>query len=136
GSDPPGRTGPAGPVKIGVIGPLSGLGASIGHDMSAGVQIAVNELNASGGVLGHQIEVIQRDNQGIPAQTPQIARDLIDQEHVSMLVGPPGITSWLAIKQLIDQAHVIDFPIMTDPYLKTHVDPWTFRLMIPDELEI
>jgi branched-chain amino acid transport system substrate-binding protein len=125
-----------GTINIGLIAPLSGLGLSIGRDMMEGAQVAVDELNAQGGVLGNQVQLIQRDNQADPAKTTQAARDLIDGEHVQMIIGPPGLTAWQAIRPIIDQAHVVDYPILTDPIFKQINDKWSFRIMIPDDLQI
>lgn len=124
------------PIKIGLLAPFSGIAASVGRNMGEGVTIASTELNAAGGVLGCQIQIVQRDDEFDPAKDAQGARELIDQEHVQAIVGPAGTTNWLAIRQIVDQAHVLDFPIVTDPTLQQQVDPYTFRIMIPDAIEI
>jgi branched-chain amino acid transport system substrate-binding protein len=140
GNDQSGNAGQSpvtgGTINIGLIAPLSGLGLSIGRDMMEGAQIAVDELNANGGVLGNQVQLIQRDNQADPAKTTQAARELIDGEHVAMIIGPPGLTAWEAIRPIINQAHVVDFPILADPIFKEQHDRWSFRIMIPDDLQI
>src|SRR5256714_2028604 len=123
-------------VKIGLIGPFSGIAASVGRSMNEGVQLAVDELNANGGVNGDQIEVIARDDQFSPAKDAQVARELIDQDHVSMIIGPAGATNYLAIDPLISRSHTIDMPIVTDPILRTRLNPYTFRIMIPDDIEL
>ena len=123
-------------VKIGLIGPFSGIAASVGRNMNEGVQLAVDELNAHGGVNGNQIEVIARDDQFSPAKDAQVARELIDQDHVSMIIGPAGATNYLAIDPLISQSHTIDMPIVTDPILRTKINPYAFRIMIPDDIEL
>jgi branched-chain amino acid transport system substrate-binding protein len=125
-----------GVVKIGLIGPFSGIAASVGRNMREGVEIAVDELNAKGGVNGNQIEVVARDDEFDPAKDAQVARELIEQEHVSAIIGPAGATNYLAISQLIQQAHVIDMPIVTDPILRQQINPYAFRIMIPDDIEI
>jgi len=125
-----------GTINIGLIAPLSGLGLSIGRDMMEGAQIAVDEINANGGVLGNQVQLITRDTEADPAKTTQAARELIDSEHVAMIIGPPGLTAWEAIRPILNQAHVVDFPILTDPIFKQQNDKWSFRIMIPDDLQI
>src|SRR4051812_19133315 len=123
-------------IKIGLIGPFSGIAASVGRNMREGVQIAIDELNAKGGVNGDQIELVARDDEFDPAKDAQVARELIEQDHVAMIIGPAGATDYLAIDQLISQSHTIDMPIVTDPVLKEHINPYTFRIMIPDDVEI
>jgi branched-chain amino acid transport system substrate-binding protein len=124
------------PIKIGLLAPFSGIAASVGRNMGEGLNIAVNELNSKGGVLGCTVEIVQRDDEFDAAKDAQGARELIDQEHVQAIIGPAGTTNWLATRQIVDQAHVLDFPIVTDPTLQQQVDPWTFRIMIPDAIEI
>ena len=104
--------------------------------MGEGISIAANELNAAGGVNGCQVTIVQRDDEFDPAKDAQGARELVDQEHVQAIIGPAGTTNWLAMRQIIDQAHVVDFPIVTDPTLQQNVDPYTFRIMIPDAIEV
>jgi branched-chain amino acid transport system substrate-binding protein len=48
-------------IKIGVLAPLSGNAAADGQEMVRGAQLAVDELNAAGGVLGHKFEVVIGD---------------------------------------------------------------------------
>src|SRR6266511_4139619 len=71
------------PIKIGLLAPFSGIAASVGRNMGEGIKIAVDELNANGGVQGCQVEVVQRDDEFDPSKDAQGARELIDQEHVS-----------------------------------------------------
>ena len=124
------------PIKIGLLAPFSGIAASVGRNMGEGISIAANELNAAGGVNGCQVTIVQRDDEFDPAKDAQGARELVDQEHVQAIIGPAGTTNWLAMRQIIDQAHVVDFPIVTDPTLQQNVDPYTFRIMIPDAIEV
>src|SRR6266516_4537098 len=53
-----------------------------------------------------------------------------------MIIGPAGTTNYLAIGQFLQQNKVIDMPIVVDPVLRTHIDPYTFRIMIPDDIEL
>jgi branched-chain amino acid transport system substrate-binding protein len=123
-------------VRIGLIAPFSGTAASIGRNMREGVTIAVDELNAAGGVLGRQIEVVARDNQFEPSRTSQIAREMIDQDGVSLIIGPPGTTSYLAIDDLVRQEGMVTMPIVTGPQLEENLNDYTFRIMIPDDIQV
>src|ERR1700741_2221590 len=55
-------------IKIGVFGPMTGDAAAYGQSMREGVEIAVKEQNAKGGVLGQQIAVVYGDDTGKPEQ--------------------------------------------------------------------
>jgi branched-chain amino acid transport system substrate-binding protein len=54
----------ADPIKIGVSGPFTGGSAPMGVSMRDGVKLAVAEINAKGGVLGRQIQLVERDDEG------------------------------------------------------------------------
>lgn len=127
---------PGGVIKLGLVAPFSGNAASIGRNMREGMTIAVDMLNENGGVLGRQVEVVEMDNEFDPAKTQEVSRELIQGEGVVALFGPPGTTSYLAIDDLVQQEEVITFPIVTGPQLKEEVNPYTFRLMIPDDIQV
>ena len=61
-------------IKIGEFGSLTGDNASFGISQNNGVQMAVAEINAAGGVLGKKIELISEDNQTKQGETTTIAR--------------------------------------------------------------
>jgi branched-chain amino acid transport system substrate-binding protein len=75
------------PVKIGLEAPLSGSQASNGTDQLRGAQLAVKELNASGGVLGRNLELLSVDDKADPAVGVTEARKAIDQG-IFAVVGP------------------------------------------------
>ena len=57
---------PANPLKIGVIGPLTGPSSDFGIPMLNGIELAVAEINAVGGYLGRQLQLVIKDDQGNP----------------------------------------------------------------------
>ena len=80
---------PAGVIKIGVLAPLTGTSAADGEEMVRGVQLAVKEINAAGGVLGYTFEVIPGDTKDqVPdAVTSAIERITADKDVHLMLTG-------------------------------------------------
>ncbi len=72
-------------IRLGAILPLTGPGAVIGTQQQRGIQFAVDEINAKGGVLGNQIEVIFEDNQAKPDQSVLSFNKLVDLQHVPMI---------------------------------------------------
>lgn len=86
-----GLTGPAlaaDTIKIGFNAPLTGFAASDGKSATEGAKLAVNQINASGGVLGKKLELVVYDDQAKPAQAIAIANKLIGQDKV--VVGISG----------------------------------------------
>lgn len=74
------------PIKVGFSSPLTGGSAKGGQDMLNGAMIAVNEINAAGGVLGRKIELVSEDDGGEPQQAVQAANKLVGKG-VSAVIG-------------------------------------------------
>ena len=77
----------ADPIKIGVSGPFTGGSSSMGVSMRDGVKLAVDEINKAGGVLGRQLQVVERDDEAKNERGVQIAQELINKEQVAATVG-------------------------------------------------
>jgi urea transport system substrate-binding protein len=75
------------PIKVGVISPLTGAWTVYGKAHSAGFELAVDEINAAGGVLGRQIEIVIGDSKTEPRIVVEQANRLIRQERVDFLAG-------------------------------------------------
>lgn len=67
---------PVNPVKIGVVGPLSGPSSDFGKPMLQGMELAVEEINAVGGYLGRPLSLVVKDDRGDPEAGLQAAREL------------------------------------------------------------
>ncbi|WP_323018296.1 ABC transporter substrate-binding protein [Castellaniella sp.] len=74
-------------IKIGVSGPYTGGSSSMGVSMREGVRLATRDINANGGVLGRQLELIERDDEAKNERGVQIAQELISRENVVATVG-------------------------------------------------
>jgi branched-chain amino acid transport system substrate-binding protein len=73
------------PLKIGVIGPLTGPSADFGVPMFNGVQLAVDEINAVGGYLGRKLEIIRKDDQASPDTGLKLSQDLVAENVIATL---------------------------------------------------
>src|SRR5206468_2960455 len=74
------------PIKFGEIEPLTGKEAAFGQSSHRGVVLAIEEINARGGVLGRPLELITQDNQSKPGESATIAKKLIAREHVVAII--------------------------------------------------
>jgi branched-chain amino acid transport system substrate-binding protein len=73
------------PIRFGAILPLTGPGAVVGTQEQRGIQFAIDEVNAKGGVAGHPIEVQFEDNQAKPDQSVLSFNKLVDLERVPVI---------------------------------------------------
>jgi branched-chain amino acid transport system substrate-binding protein len=76
-----------GPIKIGEINSFSGIGAPFTGPYRDAVEMAVDEVNAKGGLLGRKVEVIFRDDKGQPAEAVKHAQELAASEKVALISG-------------------------------------------------
>ena len=83
----PGAAWAQAPIKVGEINSYSGIGAPFTGPYRAGVEMAVEEINAKGGVLGRKLEVIFRDDKGQPAEAVKHAQELVESEKVALIAG-------------------------------------------------
>src|SRR6186997_3500058 len=75
-----------GTIKIGELNSYKAQPAFL-EPYKKGWELAVEEINAKGGVLGKKIEVISRDDNGNPGDAVRVAEELVSREHASFLVG-------------------------------------------------
>jgi branched-chain amino acid transport system substrate-binding protein len=99
------------PIKIGVAGPFTGGSAPMGVSMRDGVKLAVAEINAKGGVLGRQIQLVERDDEAKNERGVQIAQELINKEHVVATVGYINTGVALASQRFYQDAKI---PVMNN----------------------
>jgi branched-chain amino acid transport system substrate-binding protein len=83
-----------GPIKIGFLGAKTGNVAMYGLNTMKGLNMAVAEINGSGGLLGRQVEILSEDNAGDKAQALNITKKYVTQDKVAAIIGDPttGIT--------------------------------------------
>jgi branched-chain amino acid transport system substrate-binding protein len=98
-------------IKIGVSGPYTGGSSSMGVSMRDGVRLAAEEINKSGGVLGRQIQLIERDDEAKNERGVQIAQEMINKEQVAATVGFINTGVALASQQFYEDAKI---PVMNN----------------------
>ncbi len=74
-------------IPVGQFASLTGGQASFGQSTDKGVQLALAEINAAGGVLGQPLRIITKDNQSKPGETSTAVRELITRNKVVALIG-------------------------------------------------
>jgi ABC-type branched-subunit amino acid transport system substrate-binding protein len=95
------------PVKIGAMYPLTGGGAVYGVPAMVGHQLAVEELNAKGGILGRKIDSIERDDKMNPSAASSTMKELITKDKVDIVVGGLSSAVGLAMSEVSKQEKVV-----------------------------
>jgi len=96
-------------VKIGVVGPRTGPAAATGKAFEEGIALAVDAVNAKGGVLGKPLEVIFEDTGGVPEKAASAFERLATREKVPIVVGESHSSSALAE---IEKANLYKVPFI------------------------
>ena len=121
------------PVKIAAIFAKSGDAQFVSPYLFRGVQLAVDDLNTRGGVLGRPVELIELDNKGTALGSKIAAKKSIEQQ-VAAVIGANWSSHSLAIAPILQQARIpMVSPISTHPDV-TRLGSYIFRICFIDTL--
>src|SRR5690349_5637021 len=130
--------GAADAIKIGLVTALSGQSAKAGEAITRGLQIAIDEINAKGGVLGgRRFELVRRDDEANPAKGQIAARELLFKEKVTVLFGGLDSPVALAIVPIVNTEKVpfMDPWAAGTPITRNGANPnFVFRVSAVDEI--
>jgi branched-chain amino acid transport system substrate-binding protein len=130
-----GTTDTGGIIKVGVYGDLSGQTSSFGESTRNGVRMAVDEINAAGGINGRKVEIIVEDDQGQPQQASTVVTKLINQDKVVAIIGEVASSNSLAAAPRAQEAKVpMITPSSTNPKV-TQVGDYIFRVCFTDDFQ-
>ena len=118
------------PIRIGAITTLTGWAGFLGTSAKEALEIGVDQINAKGGVLGRQIEVLYEDDQSNPTNSLIAATKLIRDKKVVALIGPSFTAGCIAVVPICDQEQIpvlLPAPLADAPFNK-----WVFNVLISD----
>jgi branched-chain amino acid transport system substrate-binding protein len=93
-------------IKLGVVAAMSGQSAKSGEAIVRGLAVAIDEVNAKGGLLGKKVSLLVRDDESNPAKGVIAARELVQREKVAALFGGLDTPVSLAIVPFVNGAKV------------------------------
>jgi branched-chain amino acid transport system substrate-binding protein len=125
-------------IKIGFPIPLSGPAAVYGRPILAGAEMAIAEINAKGGVLGRQLEILSRDSKANADEAVRVSRELIIKNGVDFLIGTltsaeaPAVSTVAKENKIVFLAPASKSTILTDAQ---HIHPYIFRIASNTDVE-
>jgi ABC-type branched-subunit amino acid transport system substrate-binding protein len=131
GSGTPKSGASAAAINLGLIGPLTGTFANAGQSMVTGATVAVNVINAHGGVLGRKVNLIVQDDADDPGDAIPAAQKEIQSNHVVAVVGPGAATASVVLAQA-DKAKIPDLMFGGGAEFDNEQDPNFFRMSPSD----
>ena len=114
-------------IKIGAAEALTGNAAQYGAPIRKGFELAIGEINGSGGIHGRKIELIIEDEQGKKEEAINVFKKLIFQDKVLMLFGPTLSNSALASDPVAQSAKVVVFGTSNTADGITSIGNYVFR---------
>src|SRR6185312_263856 len=95
------------PIKIGMVDPLTGVYAAPAQNEVIGAKLAVEEINAKGGIIGRPVELLVEDSANDVGTGVQKARKLIERDQVNFMIGDVNSGIAAAIAQVTAEKKVL-----------------------------
>ena len=119
------------PITVGFVSIFSGRVASLGETGYRGLELALDEINAAGGLLGRQVKAIRQDSAGKIEDAVRIARELITRDKVTVLMDHSSSREAFAVREVSRDLKMVTMAtasetteLTADPKART---PYTFR---------
>ena len=122
-------------IIVGEFASLTGGSASFGQSSHKGTQLAIDELNAAGGILGKKLKLITEDDQSLAGQPATIVRKLITQDRAIAILGEVASSKSLEAAPICQQSKVpMISPASTNPRV-TEIGDYIFRICFIDPFQ-
>ncbi len=124
-------------IKIGHLTPLTGFLGALGAYAQLGIRMAAEEINASGGVMGRQLDILSEDSVN-PATAATKAQRMLDQDGVAFLMGEINSASALTIMQVAERNKRLFMQIgaRSDALRGKNCNKYTFHVDIPNTVMV
>jgi branched-chain amino acid transport system substrate-binding protein len=124
-------------IKLGFVGALSGGSAKSGEAITRGLEVAIGEINAKGGLLGKKLVLIKRDDESNPSKGQLAARELIQNEKAAVIFGGLDSPVAMAIVPIVNKEKVpyVGTWAAATPITRNGANPnYVFRVSAVDAL--
>ena len=127
--------GDASEIVIGEFASLTGATASFGQSSHKGTQLAIDEINAAGGLLGKQVRLVTEDDQSKAGEAATVVRKLISRDKVIAILGEVASSRSLEAAPICQQNKIpMISPSSTNPKV-TEVGDYVFRICFIDPFQ-
>lgn len=121
------------PIRVGMVSGLTGRHSDLGISSRNGATLAVSEINAAGGIAGHGLELVVRDDGQDPEQARRAVTELVDAGVVAM-IGHATSSMAAATLPIVDRAQVLMIsPTVSSPDFSGR-DDWFTRVMVANDV--
>ncbi len=124
------------PVTIGAVQPLTGWAALGGKNVVAGMKIALEKVNAAGGILGRPLDLIIEDGKADPVESVNAVEKLIRRDKVPAIIGCWASSATLAAMPIVERNKI---PLLvetaTAPMITDKKNRWVFRFTSNNDID-
>ena len=122
-------------IKVGEFASLSGGSASFGQSSHNGTTLAVEEINAAGGVLGKKLDLTTEDDRSVPGEPSTIVHKLISEDNVVAILGEIASSKSLEAAPICQENHVPMISPGSTNAKVTEVGDYIFRVCFIDPFQ-
>ena len=122
------------PIRIGTFLSVTGPAAFLGDPEQKTLELYVEKLNAAGGVLGRQLQLVAYDSAGDAEKARTFAKRLIEQDKVDLIVGGSTTGETMAVAPLIEQAGMPFVSLAGAVVIIEPVKKWVFKTPHTDRM--
>ncbi len=124
------------PYKIGGLFSITGPASFLGDPEKKSMEMAVEQINKTGGIDGHMLEAIIYDDEGDPSKAVNAAGKLIESDKVIAIVGPSLTPTTLAVMPMVQKAQIPFISCAAGNKIVQPIDPWVFKTAQSDILAV
>ena len=124
------------PYKIGGLFSVTGASSFLGDPEKKSLEMAVELINAKGGIDGHKLEAVIYDDEGDPTKAVQFTNKLISTDKVLAIVGPSLTPTTMPLLPIVEQAKVPLISCAAGNKITSPIGPWVFKTAQTDTLAV
>ena len=122
------------PIVVGLVAALSGNSASAGESIVRGAELAVEQVNAAGGINGRPIKLVKEDDENTPAKSVSAVNKLISNDKVIAIIGTNNSSCTLADMQVTQAAELPHIcPAASNVKITSSGNPWIVNMNASDK---
>lgn len=122
-------------IKIGGVAPLSGAVAVYGVECKKGIDLAVEEINAAGGINGQMLEFVCEDDEGDPAKSVSAYKKLVTKDRTKLIIGSLTSGCTIAITSQAQANKVVQIAPAATAVAVTNAGNYIFRACFTDPFQ-
>lgn len=114
-------------IKIGGIFSVTGPASFLGDPEKKSMELAIERINAAGGIDGHMLEAVIYDSEGDPTRAVRNVQRLITRDNVTAIIGPSLTPTSLAVIPVIERSNLPLISCAAGNKITDPIKPWVFK---------